>query len=111
MSCQALYIATTARTGKQTDISPYVYGIVFLGTPHRGTKYSGYAHLLASRLNRLGSNPDIFLPLEIDSPQLLDLHSSFMGYFSHLKMLNFYETKSLVIFKPAFWGVPIAAMV
>ena len=40
-----------------------IYEVIFLGTPHFAPKYSWYNHQLAIRLNRLGSNPDIFVPL------------------------------------------------
>ena len=74
-------------------------GVIFLGTPHRGTKYSDYARAAALRLNRLNANPDIFLPLKVNSSALLTQHATFMDRYGHLDAVNFYETRATRIFK------------
>ena len=80
------------------DILQNTRGIIFLGTPHRGTKYSDYGRSAALRLNRLNANPDIFLPLKINSPSLVHQHAKFMERFGNLDMVNFYETRALPMF-------------
>ena len=81
------------------DILQNIRGIIFLGTPHRGTKYSDYARAIALRLNRINANPDIFLPLKVNSLALLDQHAKFMDRYDNLDLVNFYETRALPLFR------------
>jgi protein SERAC1 len=97
--------------GRNKDLLDNIYGAMFLGTPHFGTQYWWYAHELAVRLNRLGSNPDIFVPLAVNSTYLQDMHRDFMNDFPNLHLVNFYETRELLIFKYWLWLLPLKAMV
>lgn len=81
------------------DITQNTHGIIFLGTPHRGTKYSDYARAAALRLKRLNANPDIFLPLKVNSSALIDQHARFIARYGNLDIVNFYETRALPIFR------------
>lgn len=94
---KALLQATLAST-EYRDIIQNIRGIIFLGTPHRGTKYSDYARAAALRLNRLNANPDIFLPLKVNSSVLLDQHANFVDQYGTLDIVNFYETRALPLF-------------
>lgn len=94
---KALLQAASAPIEHQ-DILTNIRGIIFLGTPHRGTKYSDYARAAALRLNRLNANPDIFLPLKVNSSALLTQHATFMDRYGHLDVVNFYETRAIPIF-------------
>ena len=81
------------------EISQNIHGIIFLGTPHRGTKYSDYARAAALRLKRLNANPDIFLPLKVNSSTLIKQQNKFMDRYGSLDIVNFYETRALPIFR------------
>ena len=72
-------------------------------TPHQGTQYADYARAMALRLDRLGSNPDIFLPLQTNSTSLQLLHKDFMQSFNELHMANIYEARKLVICPKWVW--------
>lgn len=97
-------------TGQNADILDNVKGIIFLGTPHFGTQYSSYARQFALLLDRLGSNPDIFLPLTVNSTRLIVLHDRFMEYFRDLIMINFFETHKQVIYSFPVTGLPYKVM-
>ncbi|KAI9779305.1 MAG: hypothetical protein M1835_004735 [Candelina submexicana] len=96
---------------RHSDIVRNTYGVLFLGTPHLGTQYTGYARAVAVRLSRLDSNPDIFLPLEVNSTRLLAQHETFLWYYDKLPMVNFYETHKLEIYNTWFWHRPYRIMV
>ena len=97
---------------RNSDILNNTYGIFFLGTPHRGTQYAGYARRLASRLNRLYSNPDIFLPLEVNSTYLVAQHDNFMWqYEGRIQIVNFYETHRLEILRNWIYKLSFKIMV
>lgn len=77
------------------DLLTNIFGIIFLGTPHKGVEYSRYAQEMTLHLNRLGSNPDIFVSLETNSDSLRKLHQLFITSFKSLHMVNFFETRKL----------------
>jgi hypothetical protein len=93
------------------DILNNVKGLIFLGTPHFGTLYSKYARQAAIRLDRLGSNPDVFLPLAVNSSQLLELHQEYLERYRDLDVVNFYETHKQELFRTPFGKFPYKIMV
>lgn len=107
---QALVKASMEPEANQ-DILDNVGGIVFLGTPHSGTQFATYAGAAARRLNRLASNPDIFLPLRVNSDELQILHDNFLWSFGELHMANFFETHQTPIIPHWCFGIPFRAMV
>lgn len=94
-----------------SDMIENTFGLVFLGTPHFGTQYAGYAKEFAIRLDRLGSNPDIFVPLQLNSTYLQQQHAGFISLYPELLMVNFYETRKLTLFRTVFWQFAVRAMV
>jgi triacylglycerol esterase/lipase EstA (alpha/beta hydrolase family) len=88
-----------------------VKGIVFLGTPHRGTVYSSYGRILAILLNRLSSNPDVFLSLAVNSSVLLEQHQKFLTRYANLTMINFFETRKSVLWNTPIFKFPAKGMV
>jgi triacylglycerol esterase/lipase EstA (alpha/beta hydrolase family) len=80
------------------DLMNNTHGVIFLGTPHFGTKYSDYARRAALRLDRLASNPDLFLPLRVNSSSLQSQHTTFMANFPDLELANMYETRKTALF-------------
>ena len=107
---KALIQAASAPT-EHPDVLENIHGIIFLGTPHRGTKYSFYARAAALWLKRLNANPDIFLPLKVNSSALLEQHASFMNLYGNLDMVNFYETRALPLFRYPITKLPFRDIV
>lgn len=81
--CQSLIRAKAILIGTQqqslnsngVDLTMLTAGIVFLGTPHRGSRASSWAHLLAnvSGLLRFDAEPRILKDLEAFSETMKDL--------------------------------------
>ena len=93
------------------DLLQNTHGMIFLGTPHRGTKYSYFARAAALLLNGLNANSDIFLPLKVNSSALFEQHASFMDRYGNLDMVNFYETRALPLFHYPIINLPFRVMV
>jgi hypothetical protein len=74
--------------------------VFFLGTPHRGSSFSGWGRLVASILQPIGSNPLIFDELAYDSMSLFDLHRDFVAITGDsLPVINFYEERKTRVFQ------------
>ncbi|RDW59145.1 hypothetical protein BP5796_12069 [Coleophoma crateriformis] len=89
------------------DIAEDTKAVFFLGTPHRGSKFSIWGKLIARALKPLGSNYSIIEGLSYDSQSLLDLHGSFIDAgFDDLRVTNFFEQRRARILKIWFasWG-------
>lgn len=83
-----------------------IHGIVFLGTPHLGSRFAGWAKRFTKLLRPLGSNPDIFLELEPNATAVSELHNSFLTAFSDLQMTNFYENRETrILTRPSIKGM------
>ncbi|KAH7159360.1 CHAT domain-containing protein [Fusarium sp. MPI-SDFR-AT-0072] len=64
-------VAISKRISKSTK------AVIFLGTPHRGSKWTGISRLEAILLQGVRSNPKILSPLDYDSDELRDLDRDF----------------------------------
>jgi hypothetical protein len=71
-----------------------IFGIVFMGTPHRGSKHAELGSLAAGLLKHTyitGTGNDSFIKaLKRESPELEDLNRQFRNSF-HLKIISVYE--------------------
>ena len=61
------------------------------------------------QLNQLGSNPDIFLPLSVNSTKLVKVHEHFFDHFRDLDMVNLYETRQQVTLRTLFAKVAMVS--
>ena len=83
------------------QLKPRLKGIVFLGTPHRGTSFSRYGLLASFLLAPLDSNVDIMRILRLDSVELDDLQKDFENTYKEITRKYFYE-KEKTLRQP--WG-------
>jgi hypothetical protein len=90
------------------ELSPRLSGVVFLGTPHRGSQTADVATVLTGIVNvaaRFGSlglakNPlqqSILKELKTGSQALRELHDTFRKRASRLQVKSFFETRDTVI--------------
>ena len=78
--------------------------VLFLGTPHRGSRFSTWGSKIAQLLQPLGSNPLLLFELAYDSPFLLRMHNDFVERCSEsLQVFNFYEQRGTNVFNLWFW--------
>jgi hypothetical protein len=70
-----------------------IRGIVFMGTPHRGSGAASLGSLCAAIAKSVGvsTNSRLVTSLKQDSDELTELSSDFRNCSEHLKMLSFYE--------------------
>lgn len=89
-----------ARMNITATLSCIRRGVLFLGTPHRGSNFSRWGKKMASFLQPLSSNSFILGELEYDSPHLHDLHEQFTQVAANIQcIINFYEQRMTRIFK------------
>jgi hypothetical protein len=92
----------------EPELSPRLRGVMFLGTPHRGSSLTNMASVFTGVINvaaRLGSlglakNPlqqDFLSQLRTGSQTLRELHDTFSKRVSGLQVKSFYETEDTVI--------------
>lgn len=78
-------------------IAKQTRGILFLGTPHRGSAFSWTGWLMALALRPLGSNPLLLAEIEHRSKALLDLDRHFQSMLNTLsnkvKVFHFFERR------------------
>ncbi|KNG46426.1 alpha beta-hydrolase [Stemphylium lycopersici] len=87
-----------------THVTKHTRGVVFLGTPHRGSSFSTYGSLAAQVLQPLGSNPLLLQEVAYDTPRLQDLHEEFeRARGEQLHVVNFFEQRKTRLFKLWFW--------
>ena len=69
-------------------------GILFLGTPHRGSSFTQLGSVAAWLLRPLGSNRSILDEIQYDLLNLQDLHEQFTGTIGdNLRVCNFFEER------------------
>ncbi|KAG9231275.1 NACHT and WD domain-containing protein, variant [Amylocarpus encephaloides] len=69
-----------------------IYGILFLGTPHRGAQYAKMLNILSSALT--GSAPkDYVADLDIHSTSLQDINEQFRTTCDGFELASFFETQ------------------
>lgn len=81
-------------------VTEHTRGILFLGTPHRGSSFSDWGSIFARALLPLGSNPSLLQEVAYDSLPLFELHKSFEGCRSeNLQVVNFFEQRKVRLLK------------
>jgi hypothetical protein len=82
-----------------TPILEKVQGIVFMGTPHRGSKLAGLAKPLSNIINlaliRKRIRSDLLSNLEISSNTITEITMSAVHRLAPLEIVSFYEQKIL----------------
>jgi hypothetical protein len=76
-------------------------GLVFFGTPHRGSQIASYGKILSNIGGVVLSRPSSKLlnALESDRESLLRLESEFMRYLPKYNIVSFYESIPIPPFK------------
>ncbi|KAJ5160872.1 uncharacterized protein N7482_007876 [Penicillium canariense] len=86
-------IVEAAKNERFLHIAQNTKALVFLGTPHRGSKSANLFAPIASALTPIGSNSKILKDLAYDSPHLLGLHTDFLRVTRQMRVVNFYEER------------------
>jgi hypothetical protein len=66
-------------------------GVIFLGTPHRGTPFARFGINAARLFAPLGSDVDVMLPLVTDNASLDDLDKDFREEFKSTERRYYFE--------------------
>ena len=84
-----------ARRNKDfADILDHTNTILFLGTPHIGSKAIKWLTIIAKALQPIGSNPSIIRNLAYDSVPIRDLHRDFVAVANNrVQIVNIFETR------------------
>jgi hypothetical protein len=96
---QALLVSNKAGADTRLrSVAEFTRGIVFMGTPHRGSDLASWGHNLAKHLSRFRSvNRKLVKTLEVDSDILRAVEEDFQkmvltpGYLTKIKVFCFYE--------------------
>ena len=87
-------LCRSARLSKYEHISVRTTGVVFLGTPHQGSKMASWGFWVARFFSFLGSNAQIVDEIVLDSSRVRDLHADFVAILqNNLRVVNIYETR------------------
>ena len=75
------------------------YGVVFLGTPHRGSDKAGLGHLVAgiAKVTLRQPNPHLLRSLEQDSDVLEHQRASFASVSSTISLVCLYEEEPTAV--------------
>jgi triacylglycerol esterase/lipase EstA (alpha/beta hydrolase family) len=88
---------------KYSSIGKNVQGVIFMGTPHRGSDITQWGQLTARALQILGSNPSVFEGLQYDAVSLKNLHTEFIGaYGQNIGIVNVFEERRTQFFRFGF---------
>src|SRR5436309_7324797 len=79
------------------NINEHTIGIVFLGTPHRGSEKASYGKLLANLATAVMNKPTSRLvsALQANSDSLMRLTSDFKFQLPNYHVVSFYEMKPM----------------
>lgn len=82
------------------SITENTVGIVFLGTPHRGSDKADYGKILANVATSVMNKPKprLISALQSNSDSLMRLTSDFRHQLPNYKVVSFYETKPITMF-------------
>lgn len=96
---------TQARINEDfADILDHTKTILFLGTPHIGSKLIKWVTFIAKVLQPVGSNPSIIRNLAYDSVPIRDLHRDFVAVSNdRVQIINVFETRKSRFMK--FWFI------
>ena len=80
-------------------------GIIFFGTPHRGTDKAVYGKLLANVAQTMTHRPPARLvsALQTNSDVLMRLTSDFRFQLPQYQVVSFYEQRPMKIFSSLVW--------
>jgi hypothetical protein len=101
---QALLVCSKAGSAMPSlfSILEATRGIVFMGTPHQGSRLASWGYTIAKDLKKVrGVNRNIVKTLEVDSEVLRGVEEEFQKlllnpiYFSKIKVFCFYEEKQV----------------
>lgn len=70
-----------------------VYGIIFLGTPHRGAQYAKTLSLILSTAPLIVSAKSYIADLDTQSTALQDVNEQFRTACGALSLVSFFETQ------------------
>ncbi|KAM7184442.1 hypothetical protein V8F20_012226 [Naviculisporaceae sp. PSN 640] len=110
-----MLIQASLDTSNHGQIARCVKGVVFVGTPHRGSKSASQAQILSKIINTatLGSGvrSDLLKSLQVSSPELETISRHAIQLLKAISIVSFYERKPLglgVIVEPfsAILGLP-----
>jgi len=91
------------------NIKTATFGVVFLGTPHRGSPQANMGHIVAglARIAFKGPQTQLLKTLERDSNELDTLSEEFSNLHSVLKIVSCYEQKKtkMAYFKKLMVGI------
>ncbi|OSS44355.1 hypothetical protein B5807_10962 [Epicoccum nigrum] len=98
---RAFILASQDKT--HAHVAEHTRGVVFLGTPHRGSSFSTWGGLAARALQPLGSNLSLLQEVEYDALPLLELHEEFESVRSEkTRVVNFFEQRKTWLLKVWF---------
>jgi hypothetical protein len=84
-----------------SSICEFTIGIVFFGTPHRGSDKASYGKILENVASTVMHKPTskLLSALQSNSDALARLTSDFRHQLPNYQVITFYETKPLGLFK------------
>lgn len=77
------------------ELKSRIKGMLFLGTPHRGTPFTRFGIIAASFLTPLDADVEIMRPLMSDSVDLDDLEKKFSRHFHSTRRIYYFETHKM----------------
>jgi hypothetical protein len=94
-------------------ILTHTYGILFLGTPHQGSKAADIGTTLCRVAQMCFQRPstNTLELLKKDSYALVDLSREFSFVLPQVKIVNFYETKETIVSHKMIPGLKVNFMV
>jgi hypothetical protein len=89
---QALIIATIDKHNYGT-LRDIIHGVVFLGTPHKGTSLASYGEMIVSiaKTVALGPNGELISQIRENSRELWKMSSYFGSIYKEFDVFCFYE--------------------
>lgn len=81
------------------SIIEQTHAVVFLGTPHRGSRSAkaGTYFAALTAIYGLGSNQNMVGELQPESANLFDLHNNFVAVSGSMRIVNFFEKREQVV--------------
>jgi len=91
---QTLSLAT-ARNKQYGDIGSSVKGVIFFGTPHRGSASADLPTIVLNVLNAMGGRDDLIKYLQRSSKELAEIAVTSCEQLQDLKVISAYETEGM----------------
>ncbi|KAH6627231.1 hypothetical protein B0J18DRAFT_163893 [Chaetomium sp. MPI-SDFR-AT-0129] len=94
-----MLIQATLNSEEHANIAQHIKGVVFLGTPHRGSRSASHAQLISRIINMAslgrGVRTELLRTLEISSGELETISRHAVQLLSKFPIVSFYERKPL----------------